>query len=52
MAKQPRELLFADKATLQMLRRAETENIDTIWDRYDAVQPQCKFGALGVCCRI
>ena len=52
MTKEPRELLFADKATLQMIKRAETDNIDTIWDRYDAVQPQCKFGALGVCCRI
>jgi carbon-monoxide dehydrogenase catalytic subunit len=52
MTKEPRELLFADKATLQMLKRAKTENIDTIWDRYDAVQPQCKFGSLGVCCRI
>ena len=52
ISKAPRELLFADKATLQMLKRAESDNIDTIWDRYDAVQPQCKFGALGVCCRI
>lgn len=52
MTKEPRELQFADKATIQMLRRAKAEDIATVWDRYDAVQPQCKFGALGVCCRI
>ncbi|MBI4026662.1 MAG: anaerobic carbon-monoxide dehydrogenase catalytic subunit [Verrucomicrobia bacterium] len=48
----PKDLLFADNATREMVKRAEAENIDTIWDRYDAVQPQCKFGSLGVCCRI
>ena len=52
MPKEPREFRFADGATLQMLRRAKTEDIDTVWDRYDAVPAQCKFGALGVCCRI
>lgn len=46
------ELAYADPASCEMLKRAEAEHIDTIWDRYDAVQPQCKFGALGVCCRI
>jgi len=52
MAKEPKELLFADNATLEMLKRSEVDHIDTVWDRYDAVQPQCKFGSLGVCCRI
>ena len=46
------ELAYADPASCEMLKRAEAEHIDTILDRYDAVQPQCKFGALGVCCRI
>jgi acetyl-CoA synthase len=28
-----------------------TENrIETVWDRYEAMQPQCGFGELGVCC--
>jgi len=52
----PKEVLrdwtFADNATREMVKRAAADNIDTIWDRYDAVQPQCKFGSLGVCCRI
>jgi carbon-monoxide dehydrogenase catalytic subunit len=48
----PRELKFADNASRQMLKRAEEEHIDTVWDRYDAVQPGCRFGSLGICCRI
>lgn len=48
----PRELAYADNATRQMLKHAAEEHIDTVWDRYDNVQPGCKFGALGICCRI
>jgi carbon-monoxide dehydrogenase catalytic subunit len=44
-------LTYADKATQQMVARAEAENIPTIWDRYEAQQPQCGFGTLGLCCR-
>lgn len=47
-----KDLTYADPASREMIKRAELESIDTIWDRYDAVQPQCKFGSLGVCCRI
>jgi carbon-monoxide dehydrogenase catalytic subunit len=46
-----RELKYADKATQQMLKIAEQEQIPTIWDRYEAMQPQCGFGTLGLCCR-
>jgi carbon-monoxide dehydrogenase catalytic subunit len=46
-----RELKYADKATQQMLKIAEREQIPTVWDRYDAMQPQCGFGTLGLCCR-
>jgi carbon-monoxide dehydrogenase catalytic subunit len=46
-----RELKYADKATQAMLRIAEKEQIPTVWDRYDAMQPQCGFGTLGLCCR-
>jgi len=41
-----------DKATQYMLERAEGECILTVWDRYEAMQPQCGFGSLGICCRI
>lgn len=44
--------LSADKATQHMLERAEDEHILTVWDRYEAMQPQCKFGRWGICCRL
>jgi len=46
-----RELKYADKATQAMVKVAEQEQIPTIWDRWDAQQPQCGFGTLGLCCR-
>lgn len=42
---------FSDKATQKMIKRAADLNIDTVWDRYQAMQPQCGFGTLGLCCR-
>ncbi|MFB3904283.1 MAG: anaerobic carbon-monoxide dehydrogenase catalytic subunit [Acidobacteriota bacterium] len=41
-----------DQASLQMLQHAEKERLETAWDRWEAQQPQCGFGQLGVCCRI
>ncbi|MBE0478437.1 carbon monoxide dehydrogenase, partial [Candidatus Aerophobetes bacterium] len=41
-----------DRATRYMLERAENECVLTAWDRYEAMQPQCGFGSLGICCRI
>ena len=46
-----RELKYADKATQVMIARAAEQNIQTVWDRWDAQQPQCGFGTLGLCCR-
>ncbi len=40
-----------DSASQMMLRKAEEENIETAWDRYEKQLPQCSFGQLGVCCR-
>ena len=45
------DLTFADKASQQMLKKSVDEKIETVWDRYEAQQPQCKFGTLGICCR-
>lgn len=42
---------YADKATQQMIKRAADKQLDTVWDRYEAMQPQCGFGTLGLCCR-
>jgi len=47
----PKELLFADKASQEMVKRASVEKVGLIWDRYEQMQPQCRFGSLGICCR-
>lgn len=41
-----------DQASQQMLKVTECECIETAWDRYESLQPQCGFGQLGICCRI
>jgi len=44
-----------DDAAVQALFTFAAENgidVETAWDRYDAQQPQCGFGKLGLCCRI
>ena len=41
-----------DKASRKMLEVTECECIETAWTRYEAQQPQCGFGQLGMCCRI
>lgn len=35
----------------QMLRKAEREGVETVWDRLLQQTPLCKFGESGVCCR-
>lgn len=47
-----KELKYADKASQEMVKRASEENIEIVWDRYEAMQPQCGFGSLGICCKI
>ncbi len=40
-----------DVAAQKMLKRAEENGYETVWDRLDTQKPQCGFGLLGVCCR-
>lgn len=40
-----------DPAALDLLKKAAVDGIETVWDRYEAQQPQCGFGSLGMCCR-
>lgn len=49
----PKEILerSIDPSVHAMLARAEELGIPTAWDRLEAMQPQCGFGELGVCCR-
>ncbi|MBU5460825.1 carbon monoxide dehydrogenase [Anaerostipes sp. MSJ-23] len=41
-----------DPAVKEMILRAEQLGINTVFDRFDAQQPQCSFGLSGSCCRI
>jgi carbon-monoxide dehydrogenase catalytic subunit len=41
-----------DIATQQVLKKAQDENIQTAWDRFELQQPQCGFGQLGLCCTV
>ncbi|MCR6629137.1 MAG: anaerobic carbon-monoxide dehydrogenase catalytic subunit [Magnetospirillum sp.] len=41
----------SDPGANAMLQRASECGVDTVWDRYQAQQPQCGFGSLGLCCR-
>lgn len=40
-----------DSATVELINKANEENIELAWDRYEAQKPQCGFGTLGLCCR-
>jgi len=41
-----------DPGALEMITKAQENNIETVFDRFVAQQPQCQFGYKGVCCRI
>ena len=41
-----------DPATTDMLGHAREQGISVAWDRHEAMEPQCGFGSLGICCRI
>jgi acetyl-CoA synthase len=41
-----------DSALEQMLSKSVKDDVETIWNRYEKMLPQCGFGELGVCCRI
>ena len=38
-------------ASQKMIQKALEENIETVFDRQRAMEPQCGFGELGICCR-
>lgn len=41
-----------DAASVETLQKAERDCVDTCFTRMDTQANQCKFGTLGVCCRI
>jgi len=40
-----------DPAVQQMIAKADEKGIVTVWDRYEAMTPQCGYGDTGLCCR-
>ncbi len=40
-----------DPASVEMVRHASCEQLSIVWDRLEAMEPQCGFGQLGICCR-
>ncbi len=40
-----------DPAVQQMIAKAKEKGITTVWDRYEAMTPQCGYGDTGLCCR-
>jgi carbon-monoxide dehydrogenase catalytic subunit len=40
-----------DPAVQEMISKAGKKGIVTIWDRYEAMTPQCGYGDTGLCCR-
>lgn len=41
-----------DKANIEVLNSIKKQGIDTVWTRYEAQEPHCGFGLLGICCRM
>ena len=50
--KDPARAISRDPAINEMVQIARAANVPTVWDRYQAQHPQCKFGTDGVCCRL
>ena len=50
--KVPGQPVSSDPATLDMVQIAGEAKVSTVFDRYQAQHPQCKFGTDGVCCRL
>ncbi len=40
-----------DPAAQKMVEHSAEKGFNLAWDRYEAVQPQCQFGTLGLCCK-
>ncbi|CAH2212407.1 anaerobic carbon-monoxide dehydrogenase catalytic subunit [Tepidibacter aestuarii] len=45
------KLLSIDNATNELIKKAQTDGVETIWDRKENMKP-CPMGEKGICCRI
>ena len=50
--KAPGQPVSTDPAIVDMVQIAGTAEVTTVFDRYQAQHPQCKFGTDGICCRL
>lgn len=44
-------LKSTDPAVREMIAKAAKMEVKTVWDRFEAMLPQCGFGDTGLCCR-
>ena len=44
--------IMPNLAATELLNRLNTQGIETVFDRHDSQQPQCKFGLNDSCCRM
>ncbi len=51
-SKKPAGAISRDPAINEMVQIAGAAQIPTVWDRFQAQRPQCKFATDGVCCRL
>ncbi len=51
MSKDYKERTIAEDGRL-MLKKAERDQLETVWDRYEAQLPQCGYCEMGLSCRI
>jgi anaerobic carbon-monoxide dehydrogenase catalytic subunit len=47
-----RAMKSMDPASRQMAQRGRDLGLEMVWDRFEAQQPQCGFGSLGLCCTV
>jgi len=54
MAKEPKkpEELVSDSASIEMIKKSETDCVDTCFSRAEQQSVPCKFGREGICCKI
>ncbi len=46
------EMRVLDPASIEILRKAEIDGLQTAFSRMDTQEAQCKFGSQGLCCRV
>ncbi len=51
MTDKSKKVRSVDSAAQKMVEHSAEKGYSLAWDRYEAVQPQCEFGTLGLCCK-